>query len=152
MVWWPFRRRRLPDWAPDKAERRAWTVAHRHAAWQKQAEGAYYRRRTDPDALGLGVEACRQQIALAPEALAALRTMHEKRRERVRRAGPTGGGRDIGPFRPPAHHGFRQLAIVREKEGDVAGALRLCEEARRQGWAGDWDRRIARLEKKAGKV
>jgi hypothetical protein len=49
----------------------------------------------------------------------------------------------------PEHVGYKQLAIIRERAGDYAEALRLSKEAKREKWAGDWENRIARLEKKS---
>ncbi len=48
----------------------------------------------------------------------------------------------------PAHDGFKQLAIIREKQGDYAAAIELSQTALAQGWAGDWEKRIARCQKK----
>jgi len=48
----------------------------------------------------------------------------------------------------PRHRGYEQLAILREKAGNPAEALRLAREAKQAGWAGDWDARIMRCEEK----
>ena len=52
----------------------------------------------------------------------------------------------------PAHHGFQQLAIIREREKDYAEAIRLCREAMAQGWGGEWEKRIARCENRLAKL
>ena len=49
----------------------------------------------------------------------------------------------------PAHSGFKQLCIIREKEGNYAEAIELAQRAASEGWAGDWDKRIERLSGKA---
>ena len=86
----------------------------------------YYRDRdSSEDALPLAIDACEKQIALAPHAA------------REWRSGYPGDSL-------PLHPGFRQLSIIREKEGNFEEAIRLCEEALQQGWAGDWERRIER--------
>ena len=48
----------------------------------------------------------------------------------------------------PAHAGFTQLAIIRDKQKRYTDAIELCVEAKRQGWADNWDKRIARYQKK----
>lgn len=50
----------------------------------------------------------------------------------------------------PAHSGFKQLCIIREKEGIYAEAIELAERAAGEGWAGDWDKRIERMLKRNG--
>lgn len=52
----------------------------------------------------------------------------------------------------PSHHGYKQLAIILEKRGEVAEALGICLQAQSQGWKGDWDARIARLQSKLEKL
>ncbi|RIJ15943.1 hypothetical protein D1227_06480 [Henriciella mobilis] len=48
----------------------------------------------------------------------------------------------------PAHHCFKQLAIIEEKRGDFDRAIDLCEAAISSGWNGDWQKRVERLNKK----
>ena len=80
----------------------------------------YYRDRTrDPDALTLAIQACKSQIAIAPQLI-------RKWPKEWKWAG-----------RLPAHTGFEQLAIILEKGKDYDSAIRLSEKALRQGWAGD---------------
>lgn len=50
----------------------------------------------------------------------------------------------------PAHSGFKQLCIIREKEGNYAEAIELAKRASSEGWAGDWDKRIERMLKRNG--
>jgi hypothetical protein len=93
---------------------------------------AYYPDRRDPVAFAQVVVAAERQIALAPRAAAAFRR--------------------INPDAPlPEHLGYRQLAIAREKQGRLDEAIRLSRQALSQGWAGDWERRIARIERKKTK-
>jgi hypothetical protein len=43
-------------------------------------------------------------------------------------------------------------AVIREKEGDYAAAIRLSREAMKQGWRGaDWEARIQRCKRKAAR-
>lgn len=51
----------------------------------------------------------------------------------------------------PSHVGYEQLAIVLEKEKHYQEAIDLTKEAKQNGWAGDWDKRIERCQKKASK-
>ena len=50
--------------------------------------------------------------------------------------------------KPVGHTGFKQLAIILEKEKHYQKALNICREAAEQGWAGDGDIRIERLNTK----
>ncbi|MBI4491922.1 MAG: hypothetical protein HY690_03915 [Chloroflexi bacterium] len=96
---------------------------------------AYYRlRKTDPAMLDAAIVACEKQIALGPRAARAFRRWYRSM------------GTDDGL---PEHTGFEQLAIIRERQGDYVEAIRLCKEAKRQGWGGNWDERIARCGKRA---
>ena len=85
-------------------------------------------RNRDENALALAIEACEKQIALAPQVI---------------REQPKDWEGEL-----PAHLGFRQLAIVGERDRDYEDAIRLSKEALRQGWAGDWEKRIARCRRK----
>lgn len=90
----------------------------------------YYRnRQNDSESLARAAEACEKQIALAPFAADMFKL--EEWFENL-----------------PAHLGFQQLAIIREKEGNVDEAIRLSSKALVQGWSGDWEKRIARCKRK----
>ncbi|HEY7035259.1 MAG TPA: hypothetical protein VH482_28225 [Thermomicrobiales bacterium] len=148
---WPFRRKPKPtslfamsdrdaerEMAPREAVRRTTQpTLDRHFALQEEIQAAYRRRDRDPKALAAAIAACKRQIALAPATADAMRTAWRD---------------DKGtPLPLPRHVGFEQLAIVREREGDLAGAIRLAQEAQRQGWAGEWERRVSRCEAKLAK-
>lgn len=93
----------------------------------------YYRDRTrDPDALELAIGACKEQIALAPSAAKGFLSEYPKQ--------------DL-----PEHTGYKQLAIVREKQGNLKEAIELSESASNQGWAGDWEKRIQRCHRRMKK-
>ena len=83
-------------------------------------------------ALGAAISACERQIAFALRAA-----------EFFRREYPT--------CSLPAHYGFTQLAIIRDKQGDWLEAIRLSRIALEQGWDGNWEDRIVRCEKKMKK-
>lgn len=50
--------------------------------------------------------------------------------------------------RIPAHYCYRQLRIIEEKRGNYQRAIELCEKAKLEGWADDWDGQIARNTRK----
>lgn len=94
----------------------------------------YYRDRDqDPGALEMAIRACEKQIELAPRAAAAFRQESYSRGDL------------------PAHNGFKQLAIIREKAGEFDEAVRLSTAAKEMRWAGDWDKRIERCLRKLSK-
>lgn len=89
----------------------------------------YYRDREDPAMFTKAVDACRKQIALAPQA-----------KKEFLKEYPTQA--------LPSHRGYEQLIIILDKKGEAQEAIVLCNQAKEQGWDGDWDRRIERYEKK----
>lgn len=93
----------------------------------------YYRwRDIDERALEQSISAYERQIFMARKALKAFKT------------GP-------GEGLVPGHAGYRQLRIIREKQGDYTAALQLCEQAKQEGWPDDWDKHIARINKNIAK-
>jgi hypothetical protein len=130
------------------------SILTRHFLYSHLAKTFYPSRDDDPSIMTKVIEACEQQIALGPKAMAAFK--HDRvERERslqasVRRFGTK--HEPSGPFQPPSHVGFRQLAIIREKEGNIEEALRVSRVAMKQGWNDDWEKRIARLETKLAKI
>jgi hypothetical protein len=69
-----------------------------------------------------------------------------KSSEKVAKAFQEDGWKDM-----PTHLGFRRIAINLERQGDFEGAISACQEAKRQGWSGDWDKRIERCHGKLAK-
>lgn len=49
----------------------------------------------------------------------------------------------------PSHPGYKQLSIIMEKQKKYAEVIELCKAAKRDGWSGDWQKRIERCEKKS---
>ncbi|MDA8353580.1 MAG: hypothetical protein M0Z65_10455 [Firmicutes bacterium] len=96
--------------------------------YRDRAQHFYKLRNEDPENLKKAIQYCQKQIAYAPMAIQANRM-------------------DPQAKTLPHHYGFKQLAIIREKQGDVEEAIRLCEEALAQGWKGDWQHRIDRYRK-----
>jgi hypothetical protein len=119
---WPADRRKLRQEVRD-----ARGPVEQHFALQVLAQAAYRLRDVHPEALEDAEAACREQILLADVAGPALR-------------------QEFGT--KPAHHGFKQLAIILEKQKRHSEALEIVEQARVQGWNGDWEKRSARLANK----
>jgi len=115
----------------EKAEAIASDPLEKHDVLQVMVVVKYRDRKKDPRFLDAAIRACQKQIDIAPEVMRLWR----RRRRTV-----------------PTHNGFNQLSIIREKEGDYSSAMRLSEEAMKQGWRGaDWEARIQRCRHKAGK-
>lgn len=108
-------------------------ILDRHFAYQQMIEICYRSRDNEAFAMNLAIQTCELQIGLAPKAAKAFRKEY------------------IGqPLPRPV--GYEQLAIIREKEKNYLEAIRLSKQAKGQGWAGDWDKRIERCEKKFKKL
>lgn len=88
----------------------------------------YYKDREKAGCLEKAVQACNQQIAIGEKAAEAFRKEFND------------------PL--PSHMGYKQLAIILEKQGDFDKTIVLCQKAHGQGWAGDWEKRIDRCRKK----
>jgi hypothetical protein len=88
---------------------------------------AYYPcREVIPGALDLAIKACEDQINIAKKSL----------KQFIKE-----GGR-------PEHTGYKQLCIIRDKQGNYAEVIRLATQAKAEGWPGDWDKRIEKAKKK----
>jgi len=98
-----------------------------------QKLAVYYKDRETPGCLEKAIDACKQQIDLAEKAAKAFRREYKD-----------------SPL--PSHKGYQQLAIIFEKQGKFDETIELCRNADRQGWAGDWEKRIERCRKKATKA
>jgi hypothetical protein len=115
-------------------------IIDRHMVYGQMVKDYYAERETQPGALDAAIVACERQIAIAPQVLPAWVAAYPS-----------------DPPITPKHSGYVQLAIIREKQGDYAEALRLCQEAKSQGWRSDrsdrdWSKRIARLEGRLSKT
>ncbi|MFC4077926.1 hypothetical protein [Salinithrix halophila] len=97
--------------------------------YKDQAQAYYKRRSEDPQALDMAIRYCEKQIRYAPMAIHANR-MNPQAKEL------------------PQHYGYKQLAIIYDKKGDLDRAIELCKQARDEGWKGDWTTRIERYEKR----
>lgn len=52
----------------------------------------------------------------------------------------------------PAHRGYYRLAVNFEKDKQYDEAIRAARQAKKEGWAGDWDKRIERCYMKIHKL
>lgn len=119
-----------------KAEELASTggnVLDRHFTLSEKMVIYYREREASSEAMEKAIQACREQIAMAPEAAKAF--LKEYSWQAL-----------------PAHAGYRQLRIILEKQGKFDEAIQLCEQAKAQGWADDWNKQIETLNKKKAKV
>lgn len=116
---------------PDEA-----SVIDRHFALSSMCKVFYRWRDVDEFALEAAIAACERSVSMHHEAVIAFK--------QPAHILPWGNGL-------PGHYCFKQLAIIEEKRGHFVEALKLCEEAKQDGWADDWDKRMERLRKKAAK-
>lgn len=100
-----------------------------HFLYLQMIKTFYRHRNATPEALNEAINACKKQIGIAPKSVAAF-----KNSEIFNKV--------------PEHTGYKQLSIIYEKQGKVQEALNLAKQAQRQGWDGDWEKRITRLQKK----
>ena len=120
--------RRIMAKSVERREAEVSATIDRHFIYDCMIQVYYRDRNRNENALALALKACEKQIALAPQVI---------REQPIEWEGEL-----------PAHLGFQQLAIVRERDRDYEDAIRLSEEALRQGWAGDWEKRIVRCKRK----
>lgn len=91
-------------------------VLDRHFTLSEKMVIYYREREANPEAMQKAIQACREQIAMAPQAAKAF--LKEYPEQAL-----------------PAHAGYRQLRIILEKQGKFDEAIELCEQAKAQGWA-----------------
>ncbi|EJT6502805.1 hypothetical protein QTH81_01680 [Clostridium perfringens] len=92
----------------------------------------YYKNREKDDCYDKAIYYCKKQIELSKESAKGF--MKEF------------GGRTL-----PGHMGYKQLSIILEKEKKYEEALFLIKKANEEGWRGDWEKRIERINKKMKK-
>lgn len=93
----------------------------------------HYANRQKDNHLELAIEYCKKQIDISKE---------------VKQAWFIQNGHAL---HLPSHIGFKQLAIIYEKQGKYKEALDITKEALLEGWNNDSQKRIDRLEKKINK-
>ncbi|HBC89443.1 MAG TPA: hypothetical protein DCZ94_21100 [Lentisphaeria bacterium] len=102
-----------------------------HFHYQSEIEIYYKDRDSSQGSLEKAITACEQQIAISREVASAWKKEYKDSL--------------------PRHKGFEQLAIIREKQNNYEEAIRVCEQAMKQGWDGDWKKRIQRCRKRMAK-
>ena len=124
--------RRISGLMLSKAEelaKKTGNVLDLHFVYAGMIKTYYADRDNGSQALDSAIAACEKQIDLAPTAAEAWK-------------------RDYPGEPLPGHTGYTQLVIIREKQKDFAAAASVSQLALEQGWAGDWEHRIARNEKR----
>ncbi|HCD14363.1 hypothetical protein [Shewanella sp.] len=112
----------------------------------------HYRLRNDQAHYEKAKELCLLQISISSKLVKKFR-YPEKPKELKRLHKLTGMTHPYydEPQILPSHTGYKQLAIILEKEGDLKGALELAKNALQQGWTDDYEKRIAKLTAKLAK-
>jgi len=108
-----------------------------HYYYQNKIEVYYRNRKENPETLEIAIDACEKQIEIAPYVKTEI---HKRDLEK------------FGSTRYDIHHvGFKQLRIIEEKRGNYQKAVELAKSALSQGWAGNWEKDIERIQKKRSK-
>jgi len=104
-------------------------ILDHHFALHQKIKIYYRERNSEPHALKEAIKACNDQIKIAPKA--SRQFLKEYPNEAL-----------------PYHVGYSQLAIILKKQNKHESVIKLCQEAKKQGWADNWDKRIANAQKK----
>ena len=102
-----------------------------HFFYQNKIQIYYRNRDIDSNALDLAIQACKQQISISKEAAKAFKKELK------------------GNL--PEHIGYKQLAIIRDKQKDYGSVIQISKQAKSEGWNGDWDKRIEKAIQKLEK-
>lgn len=101
-----------------------------HFLYQIKIEIYYKNRNNAPEGINKAILACKQQIEISNKSKKAFKKEYGDESQL------------------PTHKGFEQLAIIYEKQKNFIKAIEISEEAQKQGWNGDWGKRIERCKKK----
>lgn len=104
-----------------------------HFVYQTYINFYYKNRNDDSLALNQATQYCYKQIEIASLVAQAMRKEY---------------GRNSAL---PAHLGYKQLSIILDKQKKFDEAILICEQAQKQKWSGDWEKRIARYQIKKSK-
>jgi len=113
-----------------KAEELSSTYVDLHFTYQHMIQAQYKMRDSNQNSLEMAISYCRKQISIASNVAKDMK-------------------REFPNSELPSHVGYKQLAIILEKEKQYDEVIELCRQARTQGWNGDWEKRILRSEKKS---
>jgi hypothetical protein len=109
----------------------------------------HYSLRADNKHYEKAKELCLIQISLASKV--AKKFKHPEKPKELKRLHKITGFRHPYYDEPqmlPSHTGYKQLAIILEKVGDIKGTIKLSKQALKQGWTDYYEKRIERLNKK----
>ncbi|MDR1398623.1 MAG: hypothetical protein LBJ41_01695 [Treponema sp.] len=124
----------------------------------------YARRNEGMKFLKKAVAACKKQIDISAEAAYWFYADNDlKRRQIEQKYGMTPKehwrkiihakserpiDEEYDPCGMPVHTGYKQLCIICEKQGFWDEVINIAEQAKEEGWRGDWDKRIEKANKK----
>ncbi|MHB9108101.1 MAG: hypothetical protein ACYDCO_13670 [Armatimonadota bacterium] len=111
--------------------KRAEAQLQRHFQLMHEMEECYKQRDTISGSYQRAINLCQRMIEIAPQMAAAFLQAYKSL---------------------PGHPGYKQLSIIMEKAGEFDRAIQLCRVAQLQGWMGDWEKRIARCQRKKSKA
>lgn len=104
-----------------------------HFELQEQIK-KHYKLRAQGSHLKKAIALCEQQIALAPLAMKALKAKHQADVEEYRSV--IGRPHPNPDFYYPAHHGYRQYAIILRRQKELDKLAGIEEKRKSEGWAG----------------
>lgn len=93
----------------------------------------YSWRHLDSFASRAAILACEKSLAISAEVAAWFRAQEEYQKT----------------VQFPSHYCLTQLCTLEEERGEYQRIIDICKIAKRDGWAGDWDQRIARAQMKS---
>lgn len=98
-----------------------------HFFYQTKIE-LFYKDREDPEKLSVAINACMKQIDIAEIAAEAFE-------------------REFNDPILPMHIGYKQICIIFEKKKDYSKVIWFASKALKQGWNGNWQRRLEKASK-----
>lgn len=104
-----------------------------HLTLSSKIEETYKNRNSDSKALQKTIDYCLVQIAISEDA----------KKSWIDECIELGSVPQL-----PVHRGYEKLCIIFEKQEQFEKAIELAKQAKKQGWNGDWDKRIERCEAK----
>jgi hypothetical protein len=108
----------------------------------------YYRQRDDQAHYQKAKELCWLQISISTHAAKTFSKPIQPKGISLKKLEGILGRKLAGYGTPqtlPSHVGYKQMAIILEKEGDLEGAIKLSQKALKQGWTDNYDKRIVKL-------
>lgn len=96
--------------------------------WNTKRETYYLDGEKDPEALKIAIQACREQVAIAVKVAEEMRLHYSS-----------------SVF--PEHRGYQLLINLEMEKQNYSEVIRLCQEAKFQGWSGNWEQQISSCRK-----